>query len=182
MAREMRIVDYDPSWPDRFEEEAAALRAALGEVLVRAHHIGSTSVPGLAAKAVIDICLEVRDLASLEARDDAMRLLGYIPRGELGIPGRRYYPKGGVERTHHVHAYVSGNPLVAKHLAFRDYLRAHRQAARAYAQIKREASAKHLTDPDGYLAYKDAFVRRTIDRAMAWTARREETVSETSGE
>ena len=181
MAREMRVVDYDPSWPDRFDEESSALRDALGEVLVRVHHIGSTSVPGLAAKPVIDVCLEVRELEALDACDDSMRSLGYVPRGEFGIPGRRYYPKGGEDRTHHVHAYASGDPLVAKHLALRDYLRAHPEAARAYAEIKREASAKHRTDPDGYLAHKDEFVRRTIELAMAWRARCKDTGSEENG-
>ncbi|MBU0595120.1 GrpB family protein [Candidatus Bipolaricaulota bacterium] len=170
MAREMRIVGYDPAWPDAYAEEAAAIRAALGTQLVRAHHIGSTAVSGLAAKPVIDICLEVRDLAQLDALDDAMRALGYAPRGEFGIPGRRYYPKGGDARTHHVHAFVTGDPHVEKHLAFRDYLRAHRAVLHEYAAIKAEASARYLDDPEGYQAHKHAFITQTLEDALIWAA------------
>jgi len=168
MAREMRVAPYDPAWPARYEEEAHVLREVLGDVLVRSHHVGSTSVPGLPAKPIIDICLEVRSLESLDERDDRMRSIGYVPRGEFGIPGRRYYPKGGDDRTHHVHAYVAGDPNVERHLAFRDYLRAHPGVAQAYAHVKQEASVKHLTDSTGYQAYKHAFVVQTLETALAW--------------
>jgi len=168
VAREMRTVAYDPAWPGAFAEEAAALGAALDDSLVRAHHIGSTAVPGLAAKPVIDICLEVRDLTQLDESDGAMRSLGYVPRGEFGIPGRRYYPKGGENRTHHVHAFVAGDPHVNRHLAFRDYLRAHPSAAGAYAAIKAEGSARYLHDSEGYQEHKHAFITETMERALAW--------------
>ena len=168
MPREMRPVPYDSHWPVRFEEEATALRGVLDDLVMGIHHIGSTSVPGLEAKPIIDICIEVRDLDALDARDEALRALGYVPRGEFGIPGRRYYPKGGEDRTHHVHAYVAGSPLVVKHLVFRDYLRTHTPAARAYEAIKREASAKHLHDSERYTAYKHAFIAETLLDAEAW--------------
>ena len=171
MAREMRIAAYDSGWPDAYAEEAAAIRAALGDLLVRAHHVGSTAVPGLAAKPVIDICIEVRDLERLDALDDEMQALGYVPRGEFGIPGRRYYPKGAESRTHHVHAFVAGDPHVEGHLAFRDYLRAHPSAAEAYAAIKGEASEKYLHDPEGYQAHKHAFITRTLEDALAWASK-----------
>ena len=170
MVREIRIVAYDPAWPDAYAEEATMIRAALGDLLVRAHHIGSTAVPGLAAKPVIDICLEVRDLAQLDALDDAMRALGYVPRGEFGIPDRRYYPKGGDDRTHHVHAFVVGDPHVEKHLAFRDYLRAHPAIVEEYAAIKAEGSTKYLHDPEGYQAHKHAFITQTLEDAVIWRA------------
>jgi len=170
MAREMRVASYDPAWPARYEKEACVLRVVLGDVLIRSHHVGSTSVPGLPAKPIIDICLEVRGLGALDARNDRMRSLGYVPRGEFGIPGRRYFPKGGDDRTHHVHAYLAGDPNVGRHLAFRDYLRFHPAVAQAYAQVKREASAKHLTDSAGYQAYKNAFIARTLEAALAWAA------------
>jgi GrpB-like predicted nucleotidyltransferase (UPF0157 family) len=172
MAREMVTVPYDPAWPEAFAREAATLRAALGDVLVRVHHIGSTAVPGLDAKPVIDICVEVTSLDALDARDDAMRGVGYEPRGEFGIPGRRYYPKGGDDRSHHVHAFVEGDSHVAEHLAFRDYLRAHREISHAYAAVKAEASARHRHDPEGYQAHKHAFISRTLAGALAWAKAR----------
>ncbi len=164
--RDMTVVDYDPSWPAAYEAEIERLRVVLGDVIVRAHHIGSTAVPGLAAKPVIDVLLEVRDLASLDARDEAMREIGYEPRGEFGIPGRRYYPKGGDRRTHHVHAFAVGDPHIAEHLTFRDYLRDRPDAAAAYARVKRDAAGKHRHDPEGYVRHKEAFVARTLNDAL----------------
>jgi GrpB-like predicted nucleotidyltransferase (UPF0157 family) len=166
--RTMEVVDYSEQWPVQYTREDALLREILGEDILRVHHIGSTAVPGLAAKPVIDILLEVRSLDALDQRDDAMRTIGYEPRGEFGIPGRRYYPKGGDRRTHHVHAFVAGDPQVEQHLAFRDYLCAHPGIAAEYAEVKRRASATHRTDPDGYCAFKKDFVERTVAAAVQW--------------
>ena len=173
MSRDMSVVDYDPAWPEAYEAEIARIRTVLGDEIVHAHHIGSTAVPGLAAKPVIDILLEVRELARLDAMDDAMRAIGYEPRGELGIPGRRYFPRGGDERTHHVHAFAIGDPHIAEHLAFRDFLRTHHEAAADYAGVKREAAAMHRYDPDGYVAFKQRAVSRVLSDALAWADRRE---------
>lgn len=169
----MSVVDYDPSWPVAYAAELERLRAVLGDVLVRAHHVGSTAVPGLAAKPVIDVLLEVADLASLDARDEALQSLGYETRGEFGIAGRRYYPKGGEKRTHHVHAFVVGDPHIAEHLAFRDYLRAHAAVAAEYGRVKREAADRYRYDPDGYVTFKQGFVRDGVRNALAWSAGRE---------
>jgi GrpB-like predicted nucleotidyltransferase (UPF0157 family) len=168
MARTMRVVTYSDRWPRMYAQEADLLRNALGDQIVRIHHIGSTSVPGLDAKPVIDILLEVRSLSALDALTPAMVELGYEPRGEFGIPGRRYYPKGGERRTHHVHAFVEGDPHVQPHLAFRDFLRAHPDQALDYANIKRQAAAEHGDDPEGYVAYKSAFVETLVTDAVHW--------------
>jgi GrpB-like predicted nucleotidyltransferase (UPF0157 family) len=125
-------------------------------------------VPGLLAKPIIDILLEVQSLDRLDALNSAMESLGYTPKGEFGIPGRRYYPKGGDKRTHHVHAFAAGDPQVVKHLAFRDYLRAHPVAAANYAAIKREAATTHATDPTGYVAFKHDFVEQMVAEALHW--------------
>ena len=168
MVRRMVVVEYSADWPDLYEQEAALIRLALDDVLVRCHHIGSTSVPGLASKPIIDILLEVRSVEQLDVFDEAMKALGYLPKGEFGIPGRRYYPKGGDVRTHHVHAFAVGDPRIVKHLAFRDYLRAHPAAASTYASIKREAATTHATDPEGYVAFKRDFVERMVAEAVHW--------------
>lgn len=168
MTRLMNVIDYCPDWPVEYEKETAALRKALGEILVRVHHIGSTAVPGLAAKPVIDMLLEVTDLDALDALNASMRSLGYEPRGEFGIPGRRYFPKGGDARTHHVHAFAAGATQVLEHLAFRDYLRSHPKEIEAYGAVKRAASEAHRTDPKGYVAYKSAHVSALLNRALEW--------------
>jgi len=164
----MKVVDYSTQWPRLYQRERSALRAALGREIVRAHHIGSTAVPGLAAKPIIDILLEVRSVERLDTFDNAMEGLGYQPRGEFGIPGRRYYPKGDDERTHHVHAFAVGDPHIEAHLAFRDYLRVHPSSVAEYAAVKREASAVHETDPEGYVAFKHDFVERMVAKAVRW--------------
>jgi GrpB-like predicted nucleotidyltransferase (UPF0157 family) len=167
----MSVVDHDPSWATAYEAEVAGLCVVLDGEIVRAHHIGSTAVPGLAAKPVIDILLEVRDVTRLDALDEAMRAIGYESRGEFGIPGRRYYPKGGDVRTHHVHAFAAGDPHIAEHLAFRDYLRTHPGVVSDYAELKRQAAAMHRNDPEGYQAHKNGFVTETLADAVAWAAR-----------
>jgi len=168
MQRTMEVIASSDRWPEMYAREAEQLRRVLGDEIVRIHHIGSTSVPGLAAKPVIDILVEVHSVEALDGYAAAMQTLGYEPRGEFGIPGRRYYPKGGDLRTHHVHAFASGDPHVFRHLAFRDYLRTHPECAVAYGEVKRRAAAAHRTDPEGYVEYKRAFVERTLEDAVHW--------------
>ena len=169
MARRMKVVEYSADWPRQYEQEFVLLRGALGHEIVRSHHIGSTSVPGLAAKPIIDILLEVRSVDTLDTLSEAMRDLGYQPKGEFGIPGRRYFPKGSDERTHHVHAFAVGDPLIEPHLAFRNYLRTHPAAVAEYAAVKKAAAAAHETDPEGYVAFKHGFVERMVGEAVHWT-------------
>ena len=164
--RIIEVVPYDPRWPVLFEDEAALLCHALGEVAVHIHHIGSTSVPGLVAKPIIDILLEVTSLAALDALNDAMRAVGYEPRGELGIPRRRYFPKGGMDRTHQVHAFVAGDEHVTRHLAFRDYLRAHPETAREYGELKITVARDCDNDIERYCDGKDAYVKRVEAQAL----------------
>ncbi len=120
--RKVAIVTYDEQWPDLFEAERVLLQITLGQVISRIYHIGSTSVPGLAAKPVIDILLEVVDLNKLDELNAEIENAGYTARGENGIQNRRYFTKGGEQRTHHVHAFVIGDTQIVKHVAFRDYL------------------------------------------------------------
>ena len=84
--RKIEVVEYNPAWPERFTEESSLMRETLGDIVGSVHHIGSTAVPGLAAKPVIDILVEVTDLAALDARNQDMELIGYEPMGEFGIP------------------------------------------------------------------------------------------------
>lgn len=164
----VEVVPYDPSWPALFEKEAAALRSILGETLIEVHHIGSTSVPGLAAKPIIDIILEVSDLDELDAKGGQMEQLGYEVMGEYGIPRRRYFRKGGERRTHHVHSFVAGDEHVTRHLAFRDYLRAYPEIAADYAQVKQQAAERSNNDIEEYCDAKDPFVKEYEQKALAW--------------
>jgi GrpB-like predicted nucleotidyltransferase (UPF0157 family) len=169
--RIIEVVDYEPGWPDAFRREAAALGRVLKSEIVRAHHIGSTAVPGLKAKPVIDIMLEVHNVEALDPCDAAMETLGYIPRGEFGIPGRRFYIKGLYDRTHHVHAFAAGDPNVRRHIAFRDYLIAQRRIAKQYEALKLRCAAECDNDNDKYCDAKDEFTKRHEKKALAWLAR-----------
>lgn len=165
--RTIEVVESDPTWPVHFATERERLSRMLGAVVVTIHHIGSTAVPGLAAKPVIDVLMEVTDLASLDACRGAMILGGYTPRGENGIPGRRYFHKGVPVRTHHVHAFAVGDEALARHLAFRDYLRTHAEIAREYGELKQALARTWAQDPARYVEGKDALVKRITAQAMA---------------
>jgi GrpB-like predicted nucleotidyltransferase (UPF0157 family) len=147
-------------------EEGWILLAGDAAMSKRSHHIGSTAVPGLAAKPVIDILVEVRSLDELDARESAMTALGYEARGENGIPGRRYYQRGGAVRTHHVHAFARGHENVGRHLAFRNYLRTHGEVADEYARLKKAAAAACGGDSEVYSAMKDGFVEKHQQLAL----------------
>ena len=162
----VEVVDYDPSWPALFDAECALLHRTLGEVAIAIHHIGSTAVPGLAAKPIIDILMEVADLNALDAAAGGLARIGYAAKGEYGIPGRRYFPKGGERRTHHVHAFASGDVGLFRHLAFRDHLRAHPAVARDYGRLKRSLALSCGNDLSRYCDGKDAYVKALEAAAM----------------
>lgn len=171
--RNIIVVPYDPHWPEFYLHEAAQLRNAFDGFLVSIHHIGSTSIPGMAAKPVIDIMPVVRSLAQVDAMTPVMIRLGYQPKGESGITGRRYFVKGSDElRTHHVHVYKPDHPEVARHLDLRDYLRAHAGEAERYARLKVELARQFPQEIDRYMAGKDGMIKDIIRRAAEWRAER----------
>ena len=163
------VTDYSPEWARMYQEEAARIRHILGEELVGIHHIGSTSVEGLAAKPVIDILPVVHSVERVDRLNPQFEAIGYEAMGEFGIPGRRYFRKGGDNRTHQVHIFEAGNlPDIRRHLAVRDYLRAHPDDCAAYAALKRQLALQYPEDIEGYCDGKDAFVKALEQRALAW--------------
>ena len=169
--RHVVVVPYDPGWVQAFEREAVQIAAILGEELLAIHHIGSTSVPGLQAKPIIDIMPVVSDIEKVDAYNPAFLELGYEAKGENGIPGRRHFVKGGdLHRTHHIHMYEPDNPEVARHLDFRDYLRAHPDEAERYGRLKAELAVQFPYDIFSYMMGKNDFIRATIQKAQEWRA------------
>ena len=168
----VRLVDYDPDWPRQAQERIARLRV-LEPVLLAAHHIGSTAVPGLIAKPIIDLMPLVNDIAALDLERGAVEALGYAWHGEYGIPGRRYCTADiGNRRVAQLHFFAMGDPGVLRHLAFRDYLRAHSGIAAAYAAEKRRARDMHPGDHHAYGAEKHGWINRVEAEALAWYGRR----------
>ena len=165
------VVPYDPAWPGLYEAEAQAIAGVLGQRLTAIHHIGSTAVPGLAAKPVIDIMPVVWAVTEADECRADFEALGYEYLGEFGIPGRRYLRKGCDERTHQMHIFASDDVhAIARHLAVRDYLRAHPARAAAYGALKLELAARFPYDIDGYCDGKDAFVGALERDALEWRA------------
>ena len=168
--RKVEVVPYDPAWPLLFEAEAKLLTRMLEREMVRIHHIGSTSVPGLPAKPIIDMLAEVHNIKALDGMNERMTSAGYTPMGEYGIAGRRYFFKGSLDlHTHHMHAFQEGHPEIARHLLFRNYLRSHPEEAREYACLKESLAARFPTDIEAYMDGKDTFIKELDRRAAVWS-------------
>ena len=173
--RGIEVVPYDPQWPRLFQVEAARLATVFGEELLSIHHMGSTGVPGLWAKPVIDIMPIVRDIERVDGFNDLMVTLGYLPKGEYGIPGRRFFNlDAGGRRLFNVHVYQLGNPEIPRHLDFIAYLRTHPEDAAAYADLKRSLAAEYSDDIDSYVSGKTDLVRQIEQKMEAWKASRHE--------
>ncbi len=174
MVRHIKVVPHDPKWAARFQIEARQLAKVFGPEAVAVEHIGSSAIPGIKAKPIIDILIAVPAIERVDGLNPAMIELGYEPRGEFGIPGRRYFQKGRspVEHTHHVHVFESGNPEIARHLDFRDYLRAHPTDAQAYSRLKESLAEKFPHDSERYTNGKSDFIHEIDRKAAAWSLTR----------
>ena len=178
MARKVRVVPHDQMWAEKFRIEAEQIAEILGDEVVAVHHIGSTAIPNISAKPIVDLLVQVRNIATVDTFDPEMARRGYEPRGENGIPGRRYFVKGSDElRTHHVHVFQTGDPHIERHLDFRDYMRAHPKEAQAYGRLKERLARAFPEDIEGYMSGKDRFIKESEKKAGAWRARSSGTVS-----
>lgn len=164
--REIKVVPYKTEWQNQYEIEKRLLEAIFGAEILSIHHIGSTSVPGLAAKPIIDILVEVKQISLIHTYNNEMVKMGYECKGENGIEGRRYFQKGGEDRTHHVHMYEQGHPEIGRHLRFRDYLRKHADVAWQYARLKQELAKKYQFNPEAYVERKTSFIRNVDEMAF----------------
>ena len=167
MAQHIEIVGYDPAWEEKFNREARLIEEILGGELVAIHHIGSTAVKGLAAKPIIDIMPVVKDVSRADGFNARFEEIGYEAMGEFGLPGRRYFRKGGARRTHQIHAYQYDNVHeITRHLAFRDYLRENAGVRAAYEELKLALAKKFPHDIGAYCDGKDDFIKRAEAEAL----------------
>jgi GrpB-like predicted nucleotidyltransferase (UPF0157 family) len=169
---EIILVEHSPNWREAFEREARVICDALSDLPLELHHIGSTAIPSIVAKPVIDMLGSAASLDALDAHAPRLAAIGYQVMGEFGIPGRRYFRKDAPDgtRTHQLHVFALGSPDFARHLDFRDYLRAFPAEAAAYATLKRELAERWGSDMKAYSAGKSEFVRAAERRAAAWRA------------
>ena len=166
----VEVVPHNPAWRSDFEAESEKIANAVGETGVALHHIGSTAIPDIYAKPVIDFLIEVKDISQVDGRNSAMEALGYEAMGEYGLPGRRHFRKANSEEitTHNVHAFQAGSVEVQGHLAFRDYMISHPENANEYSQLKRKLAIEYPDDIEGYMDGKDRFIKQVEAKAIEW--------------
>lgn len=170
----VELLPHDPAWATFARAEASSLRVALGDALLAVHHIGSTAIPGIHAKPIIDLMPVVRELPALDALRGALEEQGYQWWGELGLPGRRYCSKDDPltgKRLVQLHAYAEGTDDIVRHLAFREFLRQHPDIAAEYDREKLRCQRLHPEDSHAYGDCKGEWIRNIEARAlMAATA------------
>lgn len=164
--RIITLVPYQDNWPALYQQERALLVPLLGDNLIQIDHIGSTSVSGLAAKPIIDILIEVKDLSSIDKLTEQFQELGYLAKEENGIAGRRYFQKGGNQRSHHLHIFEKDDEQLVKHRAFRDYLLKFPAIAQQYSDLKHNALLEANHDSQLYTELKSTFIQEHTNKAL----------------
>ena len=166
----VKVISHNPQWQKEFDAESQQIESIIGQNLVFIHHIGSTAIAEIYAKPIIDILVEVKKIDLVTEKTSAMIALGYEAMGEFGLIGRRYFRKenpSGI-RTHHLHIYETNSPEIKRHLAFRDYMIAHPQAAEQYSLLKQELAKKYSNDIESYMDGKNNFIKRNEKKALQW--------------
>jgi GrpB-like predicted nucleotidyltransferase (UPF0157 family) len=169
MLRTIVVTDYDPQWPTIFEALRDRAAAVLGHLALAIEHVGSTSVPGLAAKPIIDLDVIVRSPDDVLVAIERLATIGYVHRGDLGIAGREAFSQPPDLPDHHLYVCPLGGRELPRHLAFRDYLRTHPEAAEAYAALKRAAATRFPNDIDAYLDAKTVFIEAILAKVLPIT-------------
>jgi GrpB-like predicted nucleotidyltransferase (UPF0157 family) len=159
------IVPYDPSWPALFAAIKSRLIAAMGQCAIAIEHVGSTSVPGLAAKPIIDLDVIIARETDLPAAIRKLAIIGYGYEGENGVIGRHAFRPPADLPKHHPYVCAVGNPEPERHLTFRDHLRDSDSDAQAYATLKRDLAGRFGSNREGYSAAKTAFVEEMLLKA-----------------
>jgi GrpB-like predicted nucleotidyltransferase (UPF0157 family) len=156
------IAAYDAAWPKVFAALAAHLAAVLGGRAAAIEHVGSTAVPGLAAKPIVDVDVVVATASDLAPAIAALTADGYVHEGDLGVPGREALRAPAGATPHHLYVLVAGSAELRRHLAFRDALRADAALRDAYAALKRTLAQRHAEDRAAYTKGKSAFIAAVL--------------------
>ena len=179
-SRVLEVTDYDDNWPSEFKLESGRLEKVFNSAFLQAYHIGSTSVPGLAAKPTIDIAIEVEGGTAIPDFYPRMESLDYVCRGECldapipGIEGRFYFVKyDGPKHLVHVHAYETGHFDLREKIILRDYLRANEDAASQYGKLKKDLVKKFSMENLAYMRGKDSAIQSLIVEAENWIDERD---------
>jgi GrpB-like predicted nucleotidyltransferase (UPF0157 family) len=167
--REVELVPHNPEWSQLADEEAKQILEQLSIPVIGIYHIGSTSIPGIKAKPILDFVMEVADLDDIIRSAEALEELGYLSKGEYGIPGRQFFTKDtNGERSHHLHVFQKGHPDIERHLVFRDFLRANPEAAHEYELIKEKLAKRFPKESGSYTEAKSDFILSMDEVARYW--------------
>jgi len=161
------VVAYDPNWPGFFETLRERIAEAIGGLMAAIEHVGSTAVPGLAAKPIIDIDVLLASETLLPVAIDRLARLGYVHQGNLGIPEREAFLAPANDPPHHLYVCPPRSAEFQRHIAFRDYLRAHPSDVKTYGDLKLALASQFREDRSAYIAGKDALVAELTRRAIA---------------
>ena len=165
----VRIVAHDPAWAGAAAAEIGRIGVAAGEAAVRIEHVGSTAVPGLAAKPIVDLQLAVTEVGRRGLYVEQLEGIGYLFVPDPDSPDFHFFAKPAARpRSFHLHVCAAGSEDERRHLAVRDYLRAHPEEAARYEALKRELAERHPADRLGYIQGKEEFVVALERRALAW--------------
>lgn len=165
----VEIAEYDALWPRLFQDRGERLRRALGAVALRIDHIGSTSVPGLAAKPIIDVEISVAAFDPLDGFREPLEALGYVFRADNIERTKRYFREAPGTRREHLHVRTAGSWGEQFALLFRDYLRTHPDETEQYASLKRDLAERYRDDRHGYTEAKGPFIWSVMRRATGWS-------------
>ena len=174
--RKTTIRPWTEDWKKQYDTEEKILKNIFKDDLLGIYHIGSTSIPSIGfAKPIVDLLIVVKDIEKVDVYNENMLSLGYDARGESGISGRRYFPKGKEKRTHHVHIYQEGNENIRIHLDFKEYLLNFPEDAKSYGELKIKLASQFPNDHHKYQDYKQEFVNKLVKKAMNWSSLRQRT-------
>ncbi|HSI20714.1 MAG TPA: GrpB family protein [Verrucomicrobiae bacterium] len=168
-SRRYEIVPYNPVWRDMFAAEAAKLKEILGSTATAVEHVGSTSIPGMSGKPLIDILIITNDITAIDSKTPALEIAGYISYGDiLQSGGRLFAREKGHEKVANIHCYEPGNFRIKELRAVRDYLIAHPKEALGYASIKKQLKEQYPEDYASYRRLKDEYMDTLHVQAYAW--------------
>ena len=161
MSQHVIVKDYNFDYPKMYQEEEKKIKKILKDNLVFIEHIGSTSIPNLKSKPIIDILISVNSLEDVDLKKNEFEKNGYEYMGEFGIKNRRYLRKGGYERTHQIHIFHKDDEFnLNRHLAFKKYLLTHPDVCKEYGDLKEKLALKFPYDIDGYCDGKEEFIKK----------------------
>lgn len=166
--RKVKVLSHQAEWSKMYQAESKKIKNVFKEEILNVYHIGSTAIPNIKAKPVIDIMVEVINIANVDNFNNDMEQLGYEAIGENGISKRRFFRKGGDNRSHHVHIFEQGNEEISRHLTFRDYMINHPEEAMKYSQLKQSLAEKFPNNIEKYIEGKNDYIKEIDNKAEKW--------------